>query len=172
MNLQPFMNPKTIAELSIEELAQHIRPSGFFNIKAKRIKSYIEWFAEYQYDLMLIKKKDKLILRNELLMIHGIGRESADVILLYAFDAPVFVVDAYARRIFQRLGDHVPKSYDEFKIQVERKLPKDLQLFNEYHALLVTHAKEHCKATPICLGCPLFAICEYGGEKARGGGTN
>lgn len=159
-NLKPFLEPVAIDNLSIDELAQLIRPSGFFNIKAKRIKSYMKWFKTYNYDIDLIKKIDSHQLRKELLSIKGIGPETADVILLYAFDTPIFVVDAYARRIFYRLGYVMPESYEAFRKQVEKELSMDLMLYNEFHALLVEHAKEHCKASPICESCPLFGLCD------------
>ncbi|CAH2713443.1 Endonuclease III [Neobacillus rhizosphaerae] len=160
INIKPFLHPELVAQLPIEDLAQLIRPSGFFNIKAKRIKAYMEWFKTYDYDIHKIKKVDRLQLRNELLSIKGIGRETADVILLYAFDTPIFIVDAYAKRIFYRLGKNMPESYDAFRKQIEKVLPSDLNLYNEFHALLVEHAKVHCKATPICEKCPLFEICD------------
>ncbi|MFF2446130.1 endonuclease III domain-containing protein [Neobacillus sp. NPDC058068] len=159
INLRPFLHPEVVAQLSNEELAQLIKPSGFFNIKASRIKSFMEWFKTHDYDINLIKKIDRHQLRTELLSIKGIGPETADVILLYAFDTPIFVVDAYAKRIFYRLGYDMPESYDTFRKQVEKELPGALVLFNEFHALIVEHAKEHCKATPICDICPLFDIC-------------
>lgn len=159
-NLKPFLKPEAIDNLSIDELAQLIRPSGFFNIKATRIKSFMEWFKTNDYDIELIKKADRHQLRIELLSIKGIGPETADVILLYAFETPIFVVDAYARRIFYRLGYNMPESYDTFRKRVEKELPGDLVLYNEFHALVVEHAKEHCKATPICTGCPLFGFCD------------
>ncbi|MFZ7944216.1 MULTISPECIES: endonuclease III domain-containing protein [Bacillaceae] len=159
-NLRPFLDPEAIDNLPLDELAQIIRPSGFFNIKAKRIKSFMEWFKTYEYEIDLIKTIDRHQLRTELLNIKGIGPETADVILLYAFDTPIFVVDAYARRIFYRLGYDMPELYDGFRNQIEKELPKDLVLFNEYHALLVVHAKEHCKASPICDGCPLMNMCK------------
>ncbi len=159
-NLKPFLKPEAIDYLSIDELAHLIRPSGFFNIKAKRIKSYMKWFKTYNYDIDLIKKIDRHQLRKELISIQGIGPETADVILIYAFDIPIFVVDAYARRIFYRLGYDMPESYDEFRKQIEKDLPMDLMLYNEFHALLVEHAKEHCKTSPICESCPLFGLCD------------
>lgn len=160
INLKPFLKPYVIEKISVEELAELIRPSGFFNIKAKRIKSYMEWFKTYEYDIQQVKKIDRVKLRGELLSIKGIGPETADVIQLYAFDIPIFIVDAYARRIFYRLGYDMPDTYDDFRRQVEVELPRDLVLFNEYHALLVEHSKVHCKKTPICGGCPLLEVCE------------
>ncbi|QKY71025.1 endonuclease III domain-containing protein [Lentibacillus sp. CBA3610] len=160
MNVEPYLDPERMEELRTDELAQLIRSSGFFNIKAKRIKAFLDWFKAYHYNIPTIKKLGKQTVRNELLTINGIGRETADVMLLYAFDKPVFVVDAYARRIFYRIGLNMPTSYDTFQKQVEDAVPSDLQVLNDYHALLVEHAKVHCKATPICEGCPLFEMCE------------
>lgn len=160
LKLKPYLNPETIYQLPMEQLAQLIRSSGFFNIKAKRVKAFIEWFKGYHFDIDIIKKKEKQELRNELLLIKGIGRETADVMLLYAFDKPVFVVDAYARRIFYRIGYDMPASYDGFRKLVEGELPDDLVIYNEFHALLVEHAKRFCKAKPICWECPLLRICD------------
>nr|WP_249870857.1 endonuclease III domain-containing protein [Oceanobacillus saliphilus] len=158
--LRPHLKPELIHEMPVDELAQIIRSSGYFNIKAKRIKAFMNWFKLYNDDVGEIKKKDKKQLRYELLKINGIGRETADVILLYAFDKAIFVVDAYARRIFYRIGFDMPAAYDGFRMEVEKELPNDLELFNEYHALLVQHGKNHCKSSPLCNGCPLNAICE------------
>lgn len=159
-HLSPLLNPEAIEKLHIDELAQLIRSSGFFNIKAKRIKSYLEWFKSYSYHIDLIKQVDRRQLRKELLNINGVGPETADVILLYAFDTPIFIVDAYARRIFYRLGNDMPKSYDAFRKQVEKKLTMNLMQYNEFHALIVEHAKVHCKSIPVCAGCPLIEICD------------
>lgn len=159
-NLRPFLDPEAMDKLHVDELAQLIRSSGFFNIKAKRIKSYLEWFKSYSYHIDMIKQVDRRQLRKELLNINGVGSETADVILLYVFDTPIFIVDAYARRICYRLGNDMPKSYDAFRKQVEKKLTLDLMQYNEFHALIVKHAKTHCKSIPICEGCPLLGICD------------
>lgn len=158
--LSPFLEPEMIDRLPIEELAELIRSSGFFNIKAKRIKSFIDWFKTYHYDIEEIKKLNRQELRRELLSIKGVGKETADVMLLYAFDKPIFVADAYARRIFHRLGYDIPTSYDGLRERVEERLPNDLVLYNEFHALLVEHAKQFCRTKPICDGCPLFDSCD------------
>lgn len=160
VKLKPYLEPELIEKLTIEELAELIRSSGFFNIKAKRIKAFLEWFKTYDYDIEKIKLMGKRELRNELLNIKGIGRETADVMLLYAFNKPIFVVDAYAKRILDRLGYNMPDSYDAFRKQVEKELPSDLTLYNEFHALLVEHAKQFCRKAPTCNGCPLFDSCK------------
>jgi len=158
-NLRDHLQPEKLAKLEEKELAEKIRPSGYFNMKAKKIKAFLDWFEKYDYQLSRLKWKEKLELREELLTIYGIGNETADVILLYAMDKPVFVVDNYARRIFYRVGYDFPHVYDRFRELVEAGLPEDVTLFNEYHALLVQHGKEHCKASPICEGCPLLDVC-------------
>ncbi|MBY7145034.1 endonuclease III domain-containing protein [Virgibacillus sp. NKC19-3] len=159
-HLRPYLEPETMYRMPVEELAELIRSSGFFNIKAKRIKAFLGWFKDYHFEMDRMKRVDKSKLRRELLTINGIGRETADVMLLYACDKPIFVVDAYARRIFYRIGFNMPKTYDAFRKKVEENVSGDLRLYNEFHALIVEHAKTHCKHTPICEGCPLVAICD------------
>ncbi|AXI10835.1 endonuclease [Oceanobacillus zhaokaii] len=160
IKLAPYFEPAIIDYLPIEDLAQLIRSSGFYNIKAKRIKAFMEWFRKYDYNVERIKNMDKIELRKELLSIHGIGQETADVMLVYAFEKPVFVVDAYARRIFYRIGHDMPASYDSFRKLLEKELPNKLTLYNEFHALLVEHAKQYCRSKPICENCPLLDICD------------
>ncbi|WP_164670769.1 endonuclease III domain-containing protein [Virgibacillus doumboii] len=158
-NVKPYLEPQKMDNLSVAELAAFIRPSGFFNVKAKRIKAFMNWFRAYDYDVERIKKMNMDSLRHELLDINGIGRETADVMLLYVFEKSVFVTDAYARRIFCRFGYDMPVSYDRFREQVEEYLPDDLHVFKEYHALLVEHAKQYCKKKPLCSSCPLSKHC-------------
>jgi len=158
--LKPFLQPEVIEQMPMDKLADLIRSSGFYNIKAKRIKAFMAWFKKYNFDVTVIRKLSKEQLRHELLRINGIGNETADVILLYAFEKPIFVVDAYTRRIFFRMGYDMPISYDGFRKEVEVELQGDLTVYNEFHALLVVHAKEHCKVKPICEGCPLYTSCE------------
>lgn len=161
--LKPFLTSELIDKLAIDELAQLIRSSGFYNIKAKRIKAFMDWFKTYDYNIEQIKNIDSKQLRYELLKINGVGKETADVMLLYAFDKPIFVVDAYARRIFYRVGFDMPTTYDGFRNIVEKEIPRNLNVYNEYHALLVEHAKVHCKSTPVCEGCPINNICDQTG---------
>lgn len=160
IKLRPYLGAEALDRLQEEELAQLIKPSGFFNIKAKRIKSFIQWWKQYNFSLNRVKKLEKETLRKELLNVHGIGRETADVMLLYALDKAVFVVDAYARRIFYRIGYDMPNSYDHFRLEVEQTFPEKLDVFNEFHALLVEHAKQYCRTRPLCNKCPLSSICK------------
>lgn len=159
VKLKPYLHPQTLLDLPVNDLGQLIRSSGFYNMKAKRIIYFMEWFETYDFQLDKLKKRAHTPLRKELLSIHGIGPETADVILLYTCDHPVFIVDAYARRIFQRMGHDMPKQYDDFKRDVEQNVTLTTQQFNEYHALIVAHAKEHCKAKPSCATCPLVHLC-------------
>ncbi|GAB2535441.1 endonuclease III domain-containing protein [Gracilibacillus alcaliphilus] len=154
------LDPETIDKMSAEELAPLIKSSGFFNLKARRIKAFIDWFKQYQFSINQLKKKDKEALRAELIKVYGIGRETADCILLYALEKPVFVVDAYTRRIFYRIGYDMPVSYDRFKEIVEQHFPGEVMIYNEFHALLVAHAKQFCRVKPVCTNCPLLEICQ------------
>ena len=154
------LSPVGIYELSVTELAKLIRPSGFFNVKAKRVKAFINWlFSRYEGNLSRMFDQDLQILRGELLSVKGIGPETADSILLYAGNKPTFVVDAYTHRIFSR-HELIPEesTYDEMKSFFEENLPKDVQLFNEYHALLVNVGKMFCKTRKVCEPCPLKDI--------------
>lgn len=159
-SLKPYLTSKQLEKLSTDEIASLIRSSGYYNIKAKRIKFFLSWFRTYGYEVNRIKKLDKMVLRRELLHLNGIGRETADVMLLYAFDKPVFVTDAYARRIFYRLGWDVPSAYDTVRDRVEMELGSDLYIYQEFHALLVEHAKTFCRAKPLCSKCPLLSVCD------------
>ncbi|MBI2471450.1 MAG: endonuclease III domain-containing protein [Planctomycetes bacterium] len=154
------LSPEGIYRLSVTELAELIRPSGFFNVKAKRVKAFINWlFSRYEGSLSKMFARDLEILRSELLSVKGIGPETADSILLYAGNMPTFVVDAYTHRIFSR-HELIPEesTYDEMKSFFEENLPKDVQLFNEYHALLVNIGKMFCKPRKVCDPCPLKDI--------------
>ncbi|WP_174615515.1 endonuclease III domain-containing protein [Virgibacillus ihumii] len=158
--VKDYLKPEIMDYLPENELAERIRPSGFFNIKAQRVKSFLEWFRRYDYDVRQVMQMDSNYLRQELLNIKGIGSETADVMLLYAFDKPIFVTDAYARRIFYRFGYDMPETYDGFRSEVEKHMSNELNVFQEYHALLVEHAKQICKKRPLCEVCPLNTVGE------------
>jgi len=138
---------------SEEELAQLIRPSGYFNIKAKRLKNLCLWIAENGGEFKLAEVSTDT-LRSSLLQVNGVGPETADDILLYAFERPVFVIDTYTRRLFANLrligGD---EPYEELREIFEAELEADVILFNQYHALIVRHAKEKCLKTSDCRHC-------------------
>ncbi len=149
--------PRKLYEIDIKKLAELIRPSGYFNVKAKRLKHFIEWlFLKYNGSLPKMFKQDYGKLREELLSINGIGRETADSILLYAAQKPTFVIDAYTKRVLVR-HELIPEDYEyeEMKAFFEENLPEDVSLYNEYHALLVRVGKYYCKPKEQCEECPL-----------------
>lgn len=158
-NLGEKLSPQYIAAAPLEELARLIRSSGYYNQKAIRLKTLTEWYAQYSYDVEKVRRKAGAKLRVELLALKGIGRETADSILVYALHKPFFVIDAYTRRILGRLGYTLPETYDELRIFIEQHIPCDLSIYNEFHALLVEHAKRHCTKVPSCIGCPLEEQC-------------
>ena len=140
------------------QLETLIQPSGFFKIKTRRLKHFTDFlFDKYEGDLDKLFSLEQERLREELLGINGIGQETADSIVLYAAEKPSFVVDAYTRRVFGRLGilEH-DAEYDEIKQFFEKKLPKDTKIYNEFHALIVVLAKDVCKKKPLCEACPFF----------------
>ncbi len=148
---------RKLYEIDIKKLAELIRPSGYFNVKAKRLKHFIEWlFLKYNGSLPKMFKQDYGKLREELLSINGIGRETADSILLYAAQKPTFVIDAYTKRVLVR-HELIPEDYEyeEMKAFFEENLPEDVSLYNEYHALLVRVGKYYCKPKEQCEECPL-----------------
>ncbi len=149
-----------LEDLPTEVLAEKIRPSGYYNQKAKRLKGLFAAIREDSGSLEDFFEQDTRILREKLLAIKGIGPETADSITLYAAAKPVFVVDAYTYRILLRhdlIGEDA--GYEEIQDLFLGKLPIDTQLFNEYHALLVRLAKEYCKkSNPLCDSCPLQGL--------------
>lgn len=153
-------NPESILRLTNEELASLIRPSGYHNQKAKKIKNLSTWFKSYGYSIEKVKEKQLEELRVELLNINGVGPETADDILVYALEKPSFIIDTYTRRLFSRIGFEVPKTYEQFQGLIEEGIPKETKIYNEFHALIVIHAKESCRKKPICIGCPLASQCK------------
>ncbi len=151
------LSARALRNITHKRLASLIRPCGYYNIKAKRLKNFIDFlFTHYKGNINTMKKNPPEVIRGELLGINGIGPETADSILLYALDKPVFVVDAYTRRITECLGMTTPESsYDEIRALFTKNLPRSVKLFNEYHALIVTHCKEACKVKPDCKECAL-----------------
>jgi len=151
------LTPEKLHHIDTEQLANLIRPAGYFNIKTKRLKNFINWlFENYNGNLTDLESIDTDRLRAELLAIKGVGRETADSILLYAFDRPVFVVDAYTARVVFRHELIAPEAdYEQLRELFESSLPADTRLFNEYHALLVRVGKEFCRPKARCRGCPL-----------------
>lgn len=152
--------PEALNELDIMSLAELIRPAGYYNIKASRLKSFLEWlFTRYDGRLDRLETLSTAQFRQELLDIKGIGQETGDSILLYAFERPVFVVDAYTARVAVRHHLIEPEcDYEQLQQLFQSNLAEDTQLFNEYHALLVRLGKEFCKPKARCCGCPLESL--------------
>lgn len=153
------LSPEAIIEVHYKRLAKMLRPSGYFNIKTKRLRNYCRWYlASGGYRVLQRLPTDEL--RAALLSVNGVGKETADDILLYAFERPVFVIDAYTRRILSRMaliaGD---EPYDELRHAIEQALGCDVQLFNEFHALIVCLGKDICRSKPRCGECGLERIC-------------
>ena len=151
------LSPEKLYHLDVEQLAEYIRPAGYYNIKTKRLKNFLSWlFDKYDGRLTNLATVNTDQLRAELLAINGIGYETADSILLYAFERPVFVVDAYTARIaFRHQLIETDAGYEQLRELFQSNLPEDIRLFNEYHALLVKVGKEFCKPKAKCPGCPL-----------------
>jgi endonuclease-3 related protein len=150
--------PRGLYALSKKQLAELIRPAGYYNVKAKRLKEFLTFlFREYQGSVRKMFSVDTQRLRQQLLCVKGVGPETADSILLYALKKPVFVVDAYTRRIFSRHKFISERArYDEVQNLFMRHLKTDTQLFNEFHALIVRLGKNFClKNKPRCAACPL-----------------
>lgn len=148
-------------QLPSRQLAGLIRSTGYYNLKAARLKSFLKFFFDYYAaKIKLMAAQDLKTLRQQLLTVKGIGPETADSILLYALNKPVFVVDTYTKRILSRHG-LIKVEADYFQCQdiFMRNLKNDVQLFGEYHALLVKLGKDYCrKKNPKCGSCPLWSI--------------
>lgn len=157
LNAKGLLSLKALNAISIQALAEEIRSAGYFNIKAKRLKNLVRFiFERYNGSLKGLFNEAIGSLREGLLSVNGVGPETADSILLYALERPVFVVDTYTHRILLRHGmADEQMTYHELQEVFVDHLPEDLGLFNEFHALIVRAGKKYCKKTPICSDCPL-----------------
>ena len=147
-------------KISLEQLARMIKPAGYFNVKAKRLKNVVGFILErYNGSITAMHKQQTDVLREELLSINGVGPETADSILLYALNKSVFVVDAYTRRFMVRHNLVSAKAeYHDIQKLFSNALSDEKKCFNEYHALIVKLAKDFCKTVPQCEQCPLSKI--------------
>jgi endonuclease-3 related protein len=175
-----LLSPERLPEVPEQELAELIRPSGYFRVKAKRLGEFLRWMRASSPGSLrrALSSRDATALRGELLRVNGIGPETADSILLYAGGLPVFVVDAYTRRVFARHGFlEAEAPYEEIRAVFESNLPRDPALYNEYHALIVRVGKEFCRTRePRCDACPLQALPRFldrwpGKKRARANGA-
>lgn len=158
------LSPERIIQLSSDELEAIIRPAGFYRQKAQYLKAVSAWFLRYDADPKRVRSCSPDGIRSELLAVRGGGSETADSIILYAFDLPTFVIDAYTIRLFQRIPLDAGNKYMEIKRFCEAQMPADVALYNRFHALIVENAKEYCRKKPICVHCPLANICAKQGE--------
>lgn len=165
------LSPSSLNKIPLERIKQLIKPAGFYNIKTERLKALTEYFIkQYNGSISQMQKNTVAKLRKELLSIKGIGKETADSILLYALDKKIFVVDAYTIRMLHRTGILNSADYDKLRKIFEINLKKckingysTIDVFKEMHALIVELGKRYCKKIPICTECPLNKICKKKG---------
>ncbi len=161
------LSPEVMRKMPARRLAQLIRPSGYFNVKAQRLKHFIDFlFREYNGDLKKMFKEEGSVLRTKLLAVKGIGPETADSILLYAAGKPFFVIDAYTRRIFERhridiralRKKYAAMTYDDWQKLFAGTLPQSMDLYNDFHAQIVALGKNFCRpSVASCETCPLHS---------------
>ena len=157
LKAKKYLSPKALADLPEKKLATLIRPSGYYNQKAKKIKNFLDFFfSKYSGSIKMMARNNLWDMREELLAVKGIGDETADSILLYALEKPIFVVDAYTIRIFCRLGYLGERAtYRDAQKLFMDSLPPDVELYNEYHALIVALGHRVCKPKPWAPGLRL-----------------
>jgi endonuclease-3 related protein len=152
-----IITPADMSGEKEDSLREAIKPSGFYRQKAARLKT----FADFVLGFGTFGEFKRTVTRGQLLNVSGLGPETADSILLYALGRPVFVIDAYTRRVFSRLGFKNSNNYEEWRLFFESGLPKDVNVYKELHALIVELAKKYCKAKPLCNMCLLNKICSF-----------
>jgi endonuclease-3 related protein len=155
-----LLSVEALSDIPVPTLAEHIRPAGYFNIKAKRLKNLIVFIQEkYDGDLSELFSGDTETIRMELLSVRGIGLETADSMLLYGAGRALFVVDTYTHRILSRhnlIGDEA--GYYDLQMLFMDNLPHEVELFKEFHALIVKTGKDYCRKKPLCPDCPLEKV--------------
>jgi endonuclease III related protein len=162
LHTNDLIDCEKILKIRKDKLARLIKSSGYFNQKALKLKSVAQFLQEYP--ILKLQKMRTAYLRNLLLEVKGIGPETADSIILYALKKPIFVIDAYTKRIFSRLGYcNQNTDYDELQKLFHQNLKKNYLIFSEYHALLVEHGKNICKKKPLCQDCVLENLCKQAG---------
>lgn len=153
------LQPLTIAGMSEAMLQQLIVPSGFYRAKAATLKRLTAWYGRYDFLPARVQQKTLLEVRTELLALKGIGPETADDILTYAFQMPSFVIDAYTRRLLDRLGMVFANDLERRRF-LTANLPEKVEIYAAYHGAIVEHCKRHCAKKPVCAGC-VFTMCRY-----------
>jgi endonuclease III related protein len=167
LKMAGVLSPEKIRQTFLPKLAGLIYSCGYYNAKAKKLQAFCNWFGEeYGDNLTQFSASDTDILRKQLLGVYGIGEETADSILLYTAGKPVFVIDAYTRRIIDRIGCfQTGKSYSDYQELFMENLPVETRLFNEYHALLVALGKDACRRSPLCSRCCARNLCLLSGKR-------
>ena len=163
-----LLTPPKLAAISQPRLEELVRPSGYFRVKAKKLRAFLTHLeVHHSYRLDSLFAAEVFTMRQELLSIYGIGNETADSIILYAAEKPIFVIDSYTHRLFSRLGWIAGKyDYDKLQAIFMDALPHDVRLFNEFHALIDRHSSRICRKTPHCEECVLRAECPFEGKEA------
>jgi endonuclease-3 related protein len=158
---------RALHRLPPSRLARLLRPSGTFRVKASRLRAFLDFLGtEYGGRVEAMGEEDPRSVREKLLAVRGIGPETADSIALYAAGHPVFVVDAYTRRVFGRLGLLSGRErYDDVQRFFMDALPRDAALYNDFHAQIVRLAKDVCRHRPRCAECPLADVCPSSRER-------
>ena len=163
LNKKKLVRADKIASLDLRKLAELIRPSGYYNQKAKRLKAFAKYVSDkYKGKLSVLFSKPLVAARKELLELHGIGPETADSMLLYAGNQSSFVVDAYTVRLGERLGWFKNKDYHWIKEFFEARLPQSTAIYKEFHAMIVALGKDYCRKKSLCGLCPLKYVCRLG----------
>ncbi len=153
-----WLEPRALARAPLEALEEALRPSGYYRQKARRVQGFARWWVAQGGEEGL-RRLPTATLRQHLLELKGIGPETADSILLYAFHRPVFVVDAYTRRILSRHGFSLPPDYEGLRQYLEQQLPGSVPVYQEFHALLVAVGKRFCRRqNPACEACPVQSL--------------
>jgi endonuclease-3 related protein len=165
MKKEHILDIDAVYGVKTEVLENIIKPSGFYKQKAKRIKAFVEHVKNQHGTLenMLVQNSNKL--RKELLSLNGIGKETADSIMLYAAGKPIFVIDAYTKRIMKRIYKiEKEMDYDSLQDSITSKIPKNIKLYKDFHAQFVELGKNYCKSTPKCTECPIKTLCKHSVE--------
>ncbi|MBF0152695.1 MAG: endonuclease [Magnetococcales bacterium] len=160
-----LLHPRSIREAADTTLWELIRPAGYFRVKTRRLQALATFLAHYDDDHTRLFALETELLRKTLLQVHGVGKETADSILCYEAKRPFFIVDTYTKRLFSRLGwTDGQADYDLIQNLVHDALPRDSHILGEFHALIVAHAKAHCRKQPVCAGCPVTG-CPFPGTQ-------
>ena len=163
MKARNMMSFGLLLNADIKDIEDAVKPSGFYRQKAKRLRDFLAYIRENHSTIKNFLSKDAMELRKELLSINGIGKETADSIVLYAAEKPIFVIDAYTKRAIKRIyGMENEMEYDELQDCIMKKIPKNLELYKDFHAQFVELCKNYCKkSNPLCTECPLRKVCNY-----------